>query len=229
MERERGLLRHALGPGWRVLDLACGTGLHARFFAELGASVVAVDLSGSMLEAARALRDHPRIQWVLGSMLTPPARELDLVICLGNSIALLETPEEINHFFRQTASTLVPRGALLVQLLNGGGPVWRTTRTREVFTRRNGTPVTIRKRWTFLEATETAFHLELAIERMNTSGAMPTERLETVLRLWYPVFLEARAKAAGLTLESKWGGMAREPYEADSSADYVTLWRQPAR
>lgn len=229
VERESGLLRHALGPGRRVLDLACGTGLHARLFAELGASVVAVDLSRTMLQSARALRDHPRVQWVQGSMLTPPVFAMDLAVCQGNSIALMETPADIERFFGEAAGALVIGGALLVQLLNGRGSVWRTTRTREVFTRLNGAPVTIRKRWTFLEATETALHLELAVERVSTSSAISVEQVKTVLRLWYPDVLEARAGAAGLTLEARWGGMAREPYEADSSADYVALWRRPER
>ena len=40
-----------VAPGARVLDLACGRGRHARFFASRGAIVTAVDRDGSALAA----------------------------------------------------------------------------------------------------------------------------------------------------------------------------------
>jgi ubiquinone/menaquinone biosynthesis C-methylase UbiE len=43
-----------LGPGERVLEIACGNGEFARRMSELGGQVVAVDFSEGMLERARA-------------------------------------------------------------------------------------------------------------------------------------------------------------------------------
>ena len=43
-----------LGPGERVLEIACGNGEFARRMSELGGKVVAVDFSEGMLERARA-------------------------------------------------------------------------------------------------------------------------------------------------------------------------------
>jgi 2-polyprenyl-3-methyl-5-hydroxy-6-metoxy-1,4-benzoquinol methylase len=43
-----------LGPGVRALEVGCGTGLFSAMFAEAGASIIAVDLSGDLLEHARA-------------------------------------------------------------------------------------------------------------------------------------------------------------------------------
>jgi len=229
IERESGLLRHALGPGRRVLDLACGTGLHARFFAELGASVVAADLSENMVGSAKSLRHHPGIQWVMGSMLAPPVNTVDLVTCLGNSIALLESPEDTEVFFRHAAGVLVPGGALMIQLLNGGGSVWRTDRTREVYATLKGMPITIRKRWNFLQATDTALMLTLTIEQINAFSALPAERIESQLRLWYPDFLETVAGASCFVLESRWGGITRVPYDPATSPDYVGIWRKEGR
>ena len=47
-----GLLQ--LGPGERVLEIACGNGEFARRMSELGGKVVAVDFSEGMLKRARA-------------------------------------------------------------------------------------------------------------------------------------------------------------------------------
>ena len=46
---------HLLRPGVRVLDLACGEGRHAIAAAELGATVLAVDIDAAAIERGRAL------------------------------------------------------------------------------------------------------------------------------------------------------------------------------
>jgi 2-polyprenyl-3-methyl-5-hydroxy-6-metoxy-1,4-benzoquinol methylase len=42
-----------LGPGSRVLEIGCGTGLFTEMFAHTGASILAVDISGELLAVAR--------------------------------------------------------------------------------------------------------------------------------------------------------------------------------
>jgi len=49
---------HLVPPGARVLDLACGMGRHARFFADRGADVWAVDRDA---DALSTLADLPRV------------------------------------------------------------------------------------------------------------------------------------------------------------------------
>jgi SAM-dependent methyltransferase len=50
-------LDRAFSPGQRVLELNCGTGLDAVHLAQRGISVLACDISGSMVEKARQLAD----------------------------------------------------------------------------------------------------------------------------------------------------------------------------
>lgn len=74
-----------LGPGDRVLDIACGTGIVARLAKErLGATgtVVGVDLNPQMLAVARRLA--PTIDWREGDANVLPLRdeeEFDVVLC----------------------------------------------------------------------------------------------------------------------------------------------------
>ncbi|MFO7976971.1 MAG: methyltransferase domain-containing protein [Candidatus Hydrogenedentota bacterium] len=84
--RESPLLRMVLqlAPGNRVLELACGTGLHALWFAEEGAEVTASDLSEAMIAYARQHRPHERIQYLVHDMRTPPHGIWDLAVCLGS-------------------------------------------------------------------------------------------------------------------------------------------------
>jgi ubiquinone/menaquinone biosynthesis C-methylase UbiE len=65
----------ALRPGNRVLDIACGTGIVARIAARrLGGngSVIGLDLSGPMLDAARASPEGATVEWQEGNAMKLP-------------------------------------------------------------------------------------------------------------------------------------------------------------
>jgi len=55
-------------PGSRVLDVACGTGVLTRAFADAGAHVIGIDASEGYLEGARRGRSHPNISYENGDM-----------------------------------------------------------------------------------------------------------------------------------------------------------------
>jgi 2-polyprenyl-3-methyl-5-hydroxy-6-metoxy-1,4-benzoquinol methylase len=54
--RRAGLIASGagLGPGVRVLEIGCGSGVFTEMFAATGATIVAVDISGELLRRARA-------------------------------------------------------------------------------------------------------------------------------------------------------------------------------
>ena len=66
----------AVQPGWRVLDLACGTGDIAFEAVQRGASAVGLDITPRMVELAHAKNHHgsaqPPITWVVGDMTALP-------------------------------------------------------------------------------------------------------------------------------------------------------------
>ena len=71
-------------PGYRVLDLACGTGRHAIAAAELGAQVVAVDVDTAKLDRARSMAERARltVDWVQADLRNYPlpVRAFDIVM-----------------------------------------------------------------------------------------------------------------------------------------------------
>ena len=63
---------HLVVPGGAVLDLACGKGRHARWFAERGHPVTGVDKSSEALAAMDDLRDAGRVECVLADLENAP-------------------------------------------------------------------------------------------------------------------------------------------------------------
>src|SRR2546423_4239869 len=53
-------------PGYRVLDVGCGTGTVSLALAQRGAETVGVDASESYLDGARRLRSHPDVTYEHG-------------------------------------------------------------------------------------------------------------------------------------------------------------------
>lgn len=99
-----------VGPGTRVLDLACGPGAMTALAASRGAGATGLDLSSGMLERARAL--HPGPEFRVGS-----AEELDFA---DGSFDAVVCAYGIGHFpqpdraFAEAARVLRPGGTLAV-------------------------------------------------------------------------------------------------------------------
>jgi demethylmenaquinone methyltransferase / 2-methoxy-6-polyprenyl-1,4-benzoquinol methylase len=111
--RERTLARSGLGPGMRVLDIGCGTGMMARSAKALvGAQgyVVGVDPSPAMLE--RALENDRIDAGIIGIAEQLPIKdgEFDFVTM---SFALRHVADLVRAF-REMARVLKPGGELLI-------------------------------------------------------------------------------------------------------------------
>ena len=103
------MIRHAahVKPGARLLDVACGHGRHAKFFAQRGALVTAVDRDNAALMSFRGFDDIVQEQHDLESGPWPyaPASFDCIVVC--------------NYLWRHTGNellaTLKPGGLLLYE------------------------------------------------------------------------------------------------------------------
>jgi SAM-dependent methyltransferase len=109
--------------GKRVLDLACGTGRHFAALALQGAEVVGIDSSESMLSRAKEHANSMRVKpkFILGDMAefrSLVTDQYDLVICLGNSLALLDSYNALERVLGSVHSSLVDDGVFIAQVLN---------------------------------------------------------------------------------------------------------------
>jgi magnesium-protoporphyrin O-methyltransferase len=115
--------------GTRILDAGCGTGAYAVEAARRGASVVAIDLSPTLVDLARsrlpaALAE--RIDFRSGDMLDPALGQFDHVVAM-DSIIHYRTEDAVAALARlaeRTASTIhftfAPRTPLLAFMISVG-------------------------------------------------------------------------------------------------------------
>src|SRR4029077_7236736 len=108
--------------GQTVLDLGCGTGIDAVFLAQRGVRVMGIDASPSMIAQSRAklaaaeLDDLVDLRVMEVARLgTLPRQGFDGIIC---AFAALSTIAELDEGAASVARLLVPRGILVVHLLN---------------------------------------------------------------------------------------------------------------
>jgi len=114
------LLRHAMPrSGERALDLACGTGVVARYVAPLigrEGSIVAVDINPAMLAVARSLPvpDGAAIEWREGNAMALPLPDgaFDLALCQQGFQFFTDRPAAA----RETRRVLAPGGRIALSV-----------------------------------------------------------------------------------------------------------------
>lgn len=116
---EEPIVRAGVGDpsGLKVLDLGCGTGRHALWLAENGASVVAVDFSAGMLAEARCKVGAESVcflQHDLHDRLPFAEKQFDLIV----SGLVLEHMRDLVSLFSEVRRVLKPEGRAVVSAMH---------------------------------------------------------------------------------------------------------------
>src|SRR3954462_4113794 len=118
-ERAGELIRRTLPfePGWRVLDVACGAGRHARAFPSAGARCYGLDLSASLLRLARQVTTAPLVRADMRQLPIRPA-SMDLTVNLFTSFGYFNRDAEHSAALAEMIGTLKSRGWFVIDFLN---------------------------------------------------------------------------------------------------------------
>lgn len=108
----------------RVLDAACGTGMHTIALAKLGFEAAGADVSVKMVEKAELNAKAAGVSVAFkaagfGELNAAfGSHSFDAVFCLGNSLPHLLTAEDMQNALADFAAVLKPAGLLIIQNRN---------------------------------------------------------------------------------------------------------------
>ena len=114
-----GLLRSALpwADGWRVLDVACGPGRHARALASAGARCIGLDLSMILLRRARSVTSIPLVRADMRRIPIRP-RSMDLAVNLFTSFGYFDDDADHRAALGEMVSSVRRGGWFVIDFLN---------------------------------------------------------------------------------------------------------------
>ena len=201
----------------RVLDLACGSGFHARHLAMDGFAVTGVDLSAAAIGTGRSLPGGEKVAWAEGDVTQPVAGHYDLVLLVGNTVSLFEEQVQVENAIGTAARALVPRGVLLLHVID-----FDYLRAHPVAIVREGQadggPVTFEKR---IDGDATGALITITVTAQTNSGPLADSGTQR-LREWSTPFLRQAASRSGLEVRDEFGGMD-EPHRASGRTRDIVL------
>lgn len=205
-----------------VLELGVGTGRVAIPLAARGLQVHGVDASRAMVQQMHAKPGGDAVAVAIGDMadLPTPGGPYSLAFVVFNTFfAILQQDGQV-RCFENVARALLPGGRFLIEaFVPDLGRFDRNQRT-------SATRVAVDE--VYLDATV----LDPVDQRVDGEHVIlrdgePVRMLPVSLRFAWPSELDLMARLAGLTLEARFGGFDREPFDAQSTK-HVSIYRKPS-
>jgi glycine/sarcosine N-methyltransferase len=219
-------LHQTVGAGCRVLDAACGTGMHALGLARLGFQARGADLSSGMIDRARLNAAEAgldvRFEAIgFGGLVQTFGRQAcDAILCLGNSLPHLPDIVGVEAALTDFAACLRPGGLLLLQNRNFDAVLASRARWMEPQSYRSA-----EGEWLFLRFYDfdadglLSFHMIT----LNRQGITDWSQQVTTTRL-YPLRQEELLSAldkTGFRQVHSYGGMNPTPFDPAASGNLV--------
>jgi SAM-dependent methyltransferase len=108
-----------------VLDVGCSTGTIPLYLATKARRIIGIDLDPTMISIAESRltpENGGSVTFAVGDMTTIDVvfreERFSHVLCLGNTLVHLQTPEMITNFLGRAGAILAPGGRFIFQILN---------------------------------------------------------------------------------------------------------------
>jgi SAM-dependent methyltransferase len=192
-ERAIGLILRTVRfeAGWRVLDVACGAGRHARALSSAGAMCFGLDLSATLLRLAREVTTTSLIRADMRQLPVRPA-SMDLTVNLFTSFGYFDRDSEHTTALAEMVSTVRPGGWFVIDFLN---------------------PYTVRRRLVPQETLEAGGATMTVSRSVSPDGRYVCKSIRSStgrdfrerVRLFEPDQMTAMLSAAGVTVRFRFG------------------------
>jgi glycine/sarcosine N-methyltransferase len=217
---------NALGGGARVLDAACGTGMHAIALAQKGFGVAGSDLSAGMVEQARVNAKTVELdirfeQAGFGELFRVFGTGVfDAVLCLGNSLPHILDAAELKRTLADFAACLRNGGLLLVQNRNFDAVITHKERWMEPQARREGSDEWLFLRfYDYLPDGSIGFNI-MTLQRAE-DGVWQQSITTTPLRPILEAELSTVLREVGFESIATYGDMSGSPFDQTSSGNLI--------
>ncbi len=226
----------------RVLDAACGTGMHAIALAQRGYKAVGTDLSTGMVERARVnaataginvrfeVAGFGELAQTFGVPESPPSAVssgrrdtgtgFDALLCLGNSLPHLLTSADLAAALSDFAACLRPGGLLLIQNRNFDAVLANRQRWMDPQSHRDGDTERLFLRFYDFESDGT-LTFNLVTLRRSGAGVWNQQVTSTRLCPLRQEDLTAALAKAGLSSIACYGDMGGALFDPDHSPNLV--------
>jgi SAM-dependent methyltransferase len=206
-----------LASGGRALEFAVGTGRIALPLSARGVDVCGIELSEAMVDQLRRKPGGDVLQVTIGDMASTRVEgSFQLVFLVFNTIGNLTTQQQQVACFANAANHLQPGGRFVIEV---GIPELRRLppgQRHVVFYADDGDG------WG-IDEYDTASQ-GLVSHHLRQEGDSLRHRPIPFRYVW-PAELDLMAQLAGMTLESRWSGWQRQPFDHESTK-HVSVWRK---
>jgi ubiquinone/menaquinone biosynthesis C-methylase UbiE len=105
--------KHKQSEGDRLLDIGCGTGIHANLLSKYY-QVEGLDIDPKMLAIAH--KNYPKIRFQQGDMVDfKLKKKFDVIVCLFSAIGYVKTKSRLQKTIKSMSEHLLPGGVMLVE------------------------------------------------------------------------------------------------------------------
>lgn len=215
----------------RVLDAACGTGIHAIALAEKGWHTAGADISQGMIAQAQHNAAQAGVHIALKRAGFGGLRDafgvgsFEALLCLGNSLPHLLTPADLSAALADFASVLSPGGVLLIQNRNFDAVLRNKERWMEPQTHREDSA-----EWIFLRfydyRDDQLMDFNMVTLKRKEDGAWQQNITSTPLMPILQADLLSALAAAGFSEVTCYGNLGGDPFDPTSSGNLVITARK---
>ncbi len=216
------------GEKTAVLDVACGTGMHAIALAQRGYRAVGSDVSQSMIHQARenARQAGVEVRFEVAGFGEQTAQfgeeSFDAVFCLGNSLPHLLNETEVLNALKDFYRLLRPQGVVLIQNRNFDRVLQTLQREQEPQSFRQGEQEWIFIRfYDFLEDGLIRFNFLTLFRRGDQDWQQDWQ--SSLLKPLLATDLSCWIEQAGFSVLRLFGSLAGDAFDATTSPNLVLL------
>jgi glycine/sarcosine N-methyltransferase len=220
-----------LGHPARILDAACGTGMHAIALAQRGHLCAGADLSAAMItraqaNAAAAGVNLPFASAGFGALAATfdgsQRMPFDAVLCLGNSLPHVLSPADLVAALADFAACLRAGGVLIVQSRNFDTVMAHRERFMEPQAYQQGGEERIFVRFYDYDP-DGLITFNIRNLARSANSAWTQHLLQTRLMPQPRTLLESAAQTAGFRQIQAFGGMDGSPFDPEKSGNLVLV------